>query len=247
MDNKKIGLFLQSLRKQKNLTQLELATQLNVTHQSVSKWENGDSIPDISILSSLATFYQITIDELINGELKSPVVKVNEENGSLQNDKIWVISRLSCSLMIFISLFLYYINETINLGDYNPFNDWNPFNDMETVVNIRGFSLIFNASRLNLFSAGGWIIFLSLLVLLTVFSLEVISVFINHGKYKFIKEEFYLKTKKITEILVLGGFVMILLGVIFNSSVKFNIGYFIGLLFTIGLFVINYLENKKVL
>ena len=56
-----------SLRKSKNLTQQELAKQINYSDKVISKWENGYSFPDMQALISLANFYQISIDDLTNG------------------------------------------------------------------------------------------------------------------------------------------------------------------------------------
>lgn len=71
MDQQKIGLFLKKLRNEKNLTQEELAEQLNVSSRTVSRWENGINLPDISLLVDLAEFYQVSIPEIIDGERKS--------------------------------------------------------------------------------------------------------------------------------------------------------------------------------
>ena len=57
MDQKKIGLFLKELRKEKTLTQSQLAEQLNVSDRTVSRWETGTNLPDLSILVELADFY----------------------------------------------------------------------------------------------------------------------------------------------------------------------------------------------
>ena len=54
MDNNKIGKFIASVRKEKNLTQQELGNKLFVTDKAVSKWERGLSLPDITILEKLA-------------------------------------------------------------------------------------------------------------------------------------------------------------------------------------------------
>ena len=59
MDQKKIGLFLKELRKEKTLTQSQLAEQLNVSDRTVSRWETGTNLPDLSILVELADFYDI--------------------------------------------------------------------------------------------------------------------------------------------------------------------------------------------
>ncbi len=62
----KIGNKISELRKQKNLKQNELAEALFVTHQAVSKWENGKSIPSIEILYDLTKLFNVSIDYLLN-------------------------------------------------------------------------------------------------------------------------------------------------------------------------------------
>jgi transcriptional regulator with XRE-family HTH domain len=59
---------LKSLRKGKDLTQEEVAEMLSVSPQSVSKWERGETLPDITLLPSLANFYKVTVDSLIGME-----------------------------------------------------------------------------------------------------------------------------------------------------------------------------------
>lgn len=71
MDQIKIGTFLNLLRKEKNLTQEQLAERLGVSNRTVSRWENGNNMPDISLLSEIAEFYDVSIPELIYGERKS--------------------------------------------------------------------------------------------------------------------------------------------------------------------------------
>lgn len=71
MDQQKIGSFLKQLRKEKNLTQEQLAETLNVSGRTVSRWETGSNIPDLSILVELADYYDVDIREIINGERKS--------------------------------------------------------------------------------------------------------------------------------------------------------------------------------
>lgn len=77
MDQKKIGSFLKELRKQKGITQEELAEQLNVSGRTVSRWETGNNMPDISILIELAELYDVSIPEIVNGERKNEIM--NEE------------------------------------------------------------------------------------------------------------------------------------------------------------------------
>ncbi|NIK78975.1 transcriptional regulator with XRE-family HTH domain [Paenibacillus castaneae] len=68
MNMQKIGAFISVLRKNKDFTQAELASNLNVSHQAVSKWERGESLPDIGLLPILANHLDITVDELLNGQ-----------------------------------------------------------------------------------------------------------------------------------------------------------------------------------
>ena len=71
MDTVKIGEFLKALRKSKGYTQQEVAESLYVTQKTVSRWENGEGIPDINIIVSVAEFYEVTVDELLKGERKN--------------------------------------------------------------------------------------------------------------------------------------------------------------------------------
>ncbi len=82
MDQIKIGKFIAQLRKDKNLTQLDLATALGVTDRAVSKWENGRGLPDISLIQPLCETLDISINELLNGEriAAEQAIKVVEQN-----------------------------------------------------------------------------------------------------------------------------------------------------------------------
>ncbi len=71
MDQIKIGAFLKELRKEKDLTQEQLAEKLNVSGRTVSRWETGSNTPDISMLVEIADFYNVSIPEIIRGERKS--------------------------------------------------------------------------------------------------------------------------------------------------------------------------------
>lgn len=67
MDNQKIGIFISELRKEKKMTQKELAAALHITDKAVSKWERGQSSPDISLLIPLSELLGVTTGELLNG------------------------------------------------------------------------------------------------------------------------------------------------------------------------------------
>lgn len=77
MDQKKIGSFLKELRKEKGITQEEFAEKLNISGRTVSRWETGVNMPDISLLVEIAEFFDVSIPEIINGERKSETM--NEE------------------------------------------------------------------------------------------------------------------------------------------------------------------------
>ena len=77
MDQKKIGAFLKSLRTEKGLTQEQLAEQFHVSSRTVSRWETGSNMPDISLLAPLADFYDVDVREIMEGVRKSEMM--NEE------------------------------------------------------------------------------------------------------------------------------------------------------------------------
>jgi len=68
MNQEKIGKFILELRKQKGMTQKELAEKVGVSDKTISKWECGNSIPDISYLESLCDSLDISVNELLSGE-----------------------------------------------------------------------------------------------------------------------------------------------------------------------------------
>lgn len=103
MDQEKIGKFIKDLRIKNNLTQKEFADKYNVTYQAVSKWENGKNMPDLSLLKEICKDFDVSLDDLFNGE-KS--VK--------KSYKKYVIIGIIC---IVIVLFLVIKNN--NNGDFN--------------------------------------------------------------------------------------------------------------------------------
>ena len=70
MNQKQIGNFIAQKRKEKNLTQMQLAEILGVSNKTVSKWENGNCMPDYSIIKPLCKELGITVSELMDGEEK---------------------------------------------------------------------------------------------------------------------------------------------------------------------------------
>ena len=69
MDSKHMGILLQQLRKEKNMTQQELSQRLHVSPQAVSKWECGNGVPDVSLLPCLAEILGVSMARLLCGDL----------------------------------------------------------------------------------------------------------------------------------------------------------------------------------
>ena len=82
MDQLKIGKFIAECRKQKNLTQMQLAEKLSITDKAISKWERGVAMPDSSIMLELCDILGISVNELLSGE------KVNMENNNQKNEQL---------------------------------------------------------------------------------------------------------------------------------------------------------------
>ena len=83
MDQYKTGEFLKQLRKDKGLTQEQLAERFYVSSRTVSRWETGSNLPDLNMLIELAEFYDVDIREIIDGERKSEIMD-NETRDTLK-------------------------------------------------------------------------------------------------------------------------------------------------------------------
>ena len=92
MDMQKIGKFLAELRREKNLTQDELGEKIGVTNKTVSRWENGNYLPPVEMLQILSKFYDVSINEILNGERinDSDYKNISEENVKSRNCKSFV-------------------------------------------------------------------------------------------------------------------------------------------------------------
>ena len=71
MNQIQIGAFLKELRREKGITQEDLAEKLGVSGRTISRWETGSNMPDISLLVEIAEFFDVSIPEIIKGERKS--------------------------------------------------------------------------------------------------------------------------------------------------------------------------------
>lgn len=122
MNPKKIGAFLKILRKEKGLTQEQLAEILHVSGRTISRWETGINMPDLSILIQIAEFYDVEIKEILDGErkggiimdkeLKETLTKVADYN-TLEKERTAKIGNIAfgvtfaiCVLMIVVQLIM---------------------------------------------------------------------------------------------------------------------------------------------
>lgn len=71
MDQQKIGAFLKELRKERNITQEQLADEMRVSRRTVSRWETGSNMPDLDILIDISEYYGVDLKDILNGQRKS--------------------------------------------------------------------------------------------------------------------------------------------------------------------------------
>ena len=71
MDQQKIGGFLKELRKERGVTQEQLAQILGVSNRSVSRWENGNNLPDLDLLIQISEYFETDLEELLTGERRT--------------------------------------------------------------------------------------------------------------------------------------------------------------------------------
>ena len=107
------------LRKEKLLSQEELGEKLDVTRQTISKWELGQSKPDMEKLKEISTFFNISIEELTNDEID--ISKKNKGNGNNKNTIIIVIAVIAVLAILVIGVKV--IVSNIVLKEYNDIKD----------------------------------------------------------------------------------------------------------------------------
>ena len=105
MDTFKIGRFIARVRKEKNMTQEELANILGVTNKTVSRWENGNYMPDLSLLKPLSEALGVSLNELLSGEKDIDVKDADENIFNLTNYSSLVISKILKNVYIIMMIF----------------------------------------------------------------------------------------------------------------------------------------------
>ncbi len=125
MDLQKIGMFLKELRKEKGLTQEQLAETLNVSRRTISRWETGNNMPDLDLMVEMADFYQVDLRELMNGErkneqmdkeMKETVLQVadysNEEKARMLRRMHWLFIAGLIGFVMFLLITLMGLDKT---------------------------------------------------------------------------------------------------------------------------------------
>lgn len=84
MNQQKIGGFLKELRQEKQITQEQLAEQMGVSRRTVSRWETGNNLPDLSVLVELSDYYNVDLNEIFRGERRSEIMDTELKDTLMQ-------------------------------------------------------------------------------------------------------------------------------------------------------------------
>lgn len=130
MDQKKIGTFLKELRKEKGLTQEQLSELLGVSNRSVSRWENGVNMPDFDLVIELVNYFDVSVEEFLNGERKNEMIDKKTEETLLKvadytnEERIRVTRRLNGLFIAgVVAMLLYVFLEANGLADTGIYED----------------------------------------------------------------------------------------------------------------------------
>ena len=128
MDQVKIGKFLQELRKEKGLTQEQLAEKMGVARRTVSRWETGNNMPDLDLLIELSDLYDVGLRELLDGERKNEDMDKEMEEAVLKvaeyssEEKTRFTQRLHWMFIAgFIGFILFIVISVMGLEDTAPY------------------------------------------------------------------------------------------------------------------------------
>ena len=121
MNQQKIGKFIAELRKEKNMTQEQLAEKLGVSNKSISRWENGTTMPDYSILKDVCGELDININELISGErieIDNYITKAEENFVNLKKkvDRVLKILSICRNIVDVIVVIMFIVFILVKVG-----------------------------------------------------------------------------------------------------------------------------------
>lgn len=129
MNQQKVGSFLKKLRIEKSITQAELAERLGVSNRSVSRWENGSTMPDFDLLMEMAQYYGVEVGEILSGERRPSeetekseelMLRIAEYNNI---EKDFFSKRMSAKFLIaIVGMIVYKIVGDLGLSRIQPYN-----------------------------------------------------------------------------------------------------------------------------
>lgn len=249
INNEQFGQFISQLRKEKGLTQKQLAEKLYISDKAVSKWERGLSLPDISLLIPLSKILEVTITELLSGKRIEQNTQIKaEEVESLMNRTI-ILSKeeneehnkakqsrkilfLFCSVMVILEVFMIVsLGYTLDLVFENLFT-------VELLMLILGFYFTFIAketlpvyydeNKINVYYDG-------------VFHMSIFGVRFNNSNWKHI-----LKVTHISIMSIFTLFPLLYLGISYISPILWGKGkLFFTLSSVFSMFLPIYVVGKK--
>lgn len=137
MNQERIGRFIAELRKEKKLTQIDLANKLGITDRAISKWENGRGLPDLSLLTPLCETLGVSINELLSGsrldkkdyqeKLEENIINtIDYTDKKIKKTKKFFVIVLSVIVIMFIVLFMFYGIDINRMRNNKPviFSTW---------------------------------------------------------------------------------------------------------------------------
>lgn len=190
MEQEKIGRFISNIRKEKNMTQIELADKLGITDRAISKWENGRGLPDLSLMKPLCDELGITINELLSGErlkkenyqekFEENIVNTIEYTNKKINQKNNYLGTIliSFGFLIILTAISIFPSESIWSSIYSV---------LGTIIALIGFSCFskkLEYSKRLILNFSFYILFLIIL-----FTLDFINVKMNNQAPRFTKEK----------------------------------------------------------
>ena len=155
MDQIKAGAFLKDLRKDKGITQEQLAEELGVSGRTISRWETGKNMPDISLLVEIAEFFDVSIPEIIKGERKSENMKeeVKEvaetmsdyaETGIYDRNDLFRYAYVISEALIYVTVLMFPLYTTGVLGKFRINKSNSKFDSIPwPVIKVIGFAAAF--------------------------------------------------------------------------------------------------------
>ena len=129
MDQQKVGQFLKELRNEKSVTQAELAEVLGVSNRSISRWENGITMPDFDLLIEMANYYDVEVGEILDGKRKENCMDKEMEKLMLQiadynNVERKFFSKRMCIMfaVAIAGMVVFAVIDILGLSEIEPYN-----------------------------------------------------------------------------------------------------------------------------